>query len=204
MDESGKPFGFVDNTPKIYVDRGAAVAISGLSSMEGELFSSFLRRNDYLLTRPVNEMIFDFLLRMPFVNSSNISMISAGFIGGKPTICAKSPIVPQNCVNAGIIASKDSPLLRERLGALARTPTSVEASAALTAAIEDYAKRDITVGGPISILKLTSTAPPQWSGVPASDAGMTQVCDLVRALRTAITPIGSKEELDQRLKAACP
>src|SRR5499426_4269352 len=66
MDANGRAFGYVDGMPKIYVDRGAAVAVSGLSSLEGELFSSFVRRNDYLLTRPVNEILFGFLLWLPF------------------------------------------------------------------------------------------------------------------------------------------
>jgi hypothetical protein len=39
--------------PKIYVDDGAAVAISGMSNLGGELFSSFVNRNQFLLARPV-------------------------------------------------------------------------------------------------------------------------------------------------------
>src|SRR5213076_2926752 len=91
MHANDHPFAYLDGMPKIYVDRGSAVAVSGLSSLEGELFSSFVNRNHYLLARPVNEIQFGFLLWMPFLNSSSIGMISAGFQDGKPTICAKSP-----------------------------------------------------------------------------------------------------------------
>jgi hypothetical protein len=204
MGGDGKPFGYLDRMPKIFVARGAAVGISGLSSLEGELFSSFLKRNDYLLARPVNEILFDFLLRMPWVNTGETIMISAGFMDGKPMVCAKAPILPQECLSAGFISNKTSALLQQKLLGLGRLPTSTEAAAALTAAIEEHAKTDLSVGGPINIVKLTAGAPPQWSGAPAIDDGLTQTCDLVQSLRAAIIPIGSPQELDRRLKAACP
>src|SRR5438132_516363 len=97
IDGSGHAFGYLDGMPKIYVDRGAAIAISGLSSLEGELFSSFVNRNRDLLARPVNEILLGFLLWLPSTNSSSIAMISVGFLDGKPLICAKSPILPQAC-----------------------------------------------------------------------------------------------------------
>src|SRR4030095_13339585 len=104
MDGSGRAFGYVDGMPKIFVDRGAAVAVSGLSSLEGELFGSFVRRNDYLLARPANEILFGFLLWLPFQNTEAVGLISAGFVDGKPMICSKSPIVPQKCLDSGLIS----------------------------------------------------------------------------------------------------
>lgn len=193
--------------PKIYVDGGAAVAVSGLTSLEGELFSSFARRNDYLLARPVNEILFGFLVWLPFQNSNNVGMLSAGFLNGKPMICAKNPVQPQNCTNSGYFGSKDSSLLRDALTKLGRLPTTSEGAAALKAAIEDSSRIDPTVGGPISILKLTGGAPPQWIENKPSDQGLTQVCQLVaehRRGRMRIVPLGTPQELEQRLDAACP
>jgi hypothetical protein len=204
MDGGGKPFAYLDGMPKIYIAGGAAIAISGLSSLDGELFSSFVSRNRDLLLRPVNEILFGFLLYMPFNNSSNIAMISAGFVDGKPIICAKSPILPQNCLSSGFISNKTSPLLRDTLEKLGRIPTTNEAAATLKTAIEDYSRADLTVGGPTNILKLTNVAPPQWSGIPPTDGGLAHICDLVRARRTAIVPMGSQEDLNRHLKAACP
>src|SRR5437667_10936054 len=100
LDGSGKAFAYLDGEPKIFVEQGAAVAVSGLASMEGEPLSSFVNRNRYLLERPVNEIMFGFLLWMPFTNSNNVGMISAGFIAGKPKICAKTPVLPQACTTA--------------------------------------------------------------------------------------------------------
>ena len=204
MDGSGRAFGYLDGMPKIYVDRGAAVAISGLSSLEGELFSSFVNRNRYLLARPVNEILFGFLLWMPLTNGNNIGMISAGFLEGKPMICAKSPILPQSCASTGFISSKNSALLRDTLTKLGRAPAAAEAAAALTAAIEEYSRTDPTVGGPISILKLSGSAPPQWFANPPSDGGLTQICDLVRVRRAQIMPLGTPQDLNAHLNAACP
>lgn len=207
MDGSGRAFGYLDNTPKIYVDRGAAVAVSGLGSLEGELFSSFVRRNDYLLARPANEILFGFLVWLPFQNSEAVGLISAGFVDGKPMICAKSPIQPQTCTSAGYIGSKNSTLLRDTLMKLGRLPKVSEGAAALKAAIEQHSRTDPTVGGPISILKLSSGAEPQWLENPSRDSGHTRICDLVaehRAGRRRIMPLGTQQQLDQHLNAACP
>lgn len=207
LEASGRAFGYVDGMPKIYVDRGAAVAVSGLTSLEGELFSSFARRNDYLLGRPVNEILFGFLVWLPSQNSSNVGMLSAGFLNGKPMVCAKSPVVPQTCTNAGYFGSKDSAFLKDTLTRLGRLPTTGEAVAALKGAIEEYSRIDTTVGGPITILKLTETGGPQWLENKPSDQGLTQVCQLVaehRRGRLKIMALGTQQELDQRLTAACP
>ena len=204
MDGGGRAFGYLDGVPKIYVDRGAAVAVSGLSSLDGELFSSFVNRNRHLLARPVNEILFGFLLWVPSTNGNSIGLISAGFLDGKPMICAKSPILPQACSDAGFASSKNSSFLTDTLTKLGRPPTTTEASAALKAAIEEYSRTDPTVGGSISILKLTKSGPPQWSGTPPSDGGLMQICDLVRARRLQIRPLGTQQELDAHLNAACP
>ena len=203
MDGDGKAFAYLDGMQKIYVDGGAAIAIAGLSSLDGELFSSFVNRNHDLLARPVNEIMFGFLLWMPFTNSNNIGMISAGFMGGKAMVCAKTPILPQNCLTNGYISSKNSTLLGDILMKLGRLPTTTEAAAALKSAIDEYSKKDLTVGGPISILKLTNVAPPQWAGTAPADTGLAKICDLVAARRTEIVPVGSRQELDRHLSAAC-
>ena len=207
MDGSGRAFGYVDGMPKIYVQGGPAVAMSGLTSMEGELFSSFVRRNGYLLERPVDEILFGFLVWLPLANSNGVAMISAGFADSTPTICAKSPILPQSCTSSGYFTSKNSPTLRETFTKLGRIPKTNEAAAALKAAIEEYSRTDPTVGGPVSILKLTKGAPAQWLANPATDNGWTRVCDVVaehRRGRVRIVPLGTQQELDLHLNAACP
>lgn len=204
MTGQGEPFAFLDGMPKIYADRGAAVAISGMTSLDGELFSAFVNRNQFLLARPVNEILLGFFLYVPFDNSNGIAMISAGFLDGKPMICTKSPSADQNCSSSGYIASKPSPLLRDTLARLNRKATMDEGAAALKAAIEASGKTDLSVGGPISIVKLTTNGPPQWVGPILSDGGMTQICDLVRERRSDIMPFGSRLDLDLHLSAACP
>ena len=203
-DGHGKTFAFLDATPKIFVDRGAAVAISGMISLDGELFSSFVNRNRFLLQRPVNEMLFGFLLYVPFTNTNGIVMISAGFLDGKPMICAKSPVSPQDCSSTGFFSNKASPALRSSLARLNRLPTTTEGMTILKAAIEESERAVSSVGGPISMLKLTSSSPPQWSGAVLSDGGLSQVCDLVRLRRPDIVPFGSKQDLELHLSAACP
>ena len=207
MDAADHAFGYLDGMPKIYVDRGAAVAMSGLTNLEGELFSSFARRNDYLLSRPVNEVLFGFLVWLPFKNNTSVGLISAGFLDGEPMICSKSPMLAQRCSNSGYIASKDSPLLRETLTKLGRIPNTNEGAVALRAAIGQYSKTDTTVGGPTSILKLTHGAPPQWLENPPTDRGLSQVCELVQEHRNGrlrIMPLGDPQELERRLAASCP
>jgi hypothetical protein len=207
LDGSGQAFAYVDGMPKIYVKDGPAVAMSGLTSLEGELFSSFVKRNDYLLARPVNEILFGFLVWLPFANSNGVGLLSAGFVDGKPMICAKAPILPQSCTSSGYFASKNSPLLRENLTKLGRLPRTGEAAAALKAAIEEYSRTDPTVGGPVSLLKLTRGAPAQWLENPATDNGWTRICQVVeehRRGRIRIKPLGTQEDLDRHLDAACP
>jgi hypothetical protein len=207
MDGNGRPFGYLDGMQKIYVERGAAVAVSGLSSLEGELFSSFVRRNDYLLARSADEILYGFLLWLPFKNSEAVGLISAGFVDGKPTICAKSPILPQACSNLGFIGSKNSRLLRETLLKLGRMPKTGEAAAALRAAILEAGREDPMVGGATSILKLTKAGLPEWLENKPTGEASTQICDLVREHRSGrrrIIAAASAQDLERHLAAACP
>jgi hypothetical protein len=204
MDGKGRPFAYVDGMPKIYADRGAAVAFSGMTSLDGELLSSFVSRNPYLLAPPVDDILFGFLLHMPFANANGVVMISAGFLDAAPMICVKPPIDPQTCSHSGYITNKASPVLNDTLAKLRGRPTVMEARAALKAAIEESSKTDSTVGGPISILTLTQDGPPQWSGAVPSDGGLSQICDLIRRRRADIVPLGSQQDLDSHLSAACP
>jgi hypothetical protein len=204
MDGAGTAFAFLDATPKVFADRGAAIAISGMTSLDKELFSSFVKRNRFLLARPVNEILFGFLLYVPYTNTNGMAMISAGFLDGKPMICGKTPIAPQNCSNTGFFSNKVSPTLRNTLARLDRPPTMAEGIAALRAAIEEFARIDSGVGGPISILRLTKDDPPQWDGAVLSDGGLSKICELLQLRRADIVPIGSKADMESHLSAACP
>ena len=204
MDGQGKAFAYLDGTPKMYADKGAAVAFSGMISLDGELLSSFVARNPYLLEPPVNDILFGFLMHMPFANTNGVAMISAGFLDGTPMICVKAPIDPQTCSSSGFFATKASPLLRDTLRGLSRRPTVAEARAALKAAIEESSKTDSTVGGPVSSLTLTHDGSPQWSGAVLSEGGLSKICDLIRRRRSEIVPLGSQQDLDLHLSAACP
>jgi hypothetical protein len=207
IDSDGKGFGYVDGMPKIYVGSGAVIAVSGHTSLRGELFSSFVQRNQYLLDRPVNEALFGLLVWLPFQNSNNVGMLSAGFVNGRPLLCAKSPIVAQTCTSAGFFGNKNSTFLADTLNKLGRLPTTAEGTAALRTVIEQYAQTDPTVGGPISILKITKDGPPRWIQNEPSDRGLTHVCQVVsehRKRRLRIVPVGTLQELDRHLNAACP
>ena len=67
---TGKPVGYVDQMTKIYVNQRTAVAVAGLTSVEDELFSSFIRRNDYLLASSVSEMPGCTVTRSPSIFST--------------------------------------------------------------------------------------------------------------------------------------
>ena len=205
-DAAGHAFGYMDGFAKIYVDRGAAVAVTGSTGVEGELFSSFVNRNRFLLDRLVNEILFGFGLYLPIANSNNVGMISAGFLDGKPMICSKSPILPQNCLNSGYISNKNSALLHDTLMKLGRVPTAEEAASALKMAIEEYSRLDPAVGGPISILKLTNNSAPEWLANSVLNSSSSRICDVVREHRAGlrkITPLSTTADLDQHLEAAC-
>ena len=208
LDPDGKRLGYVDRMQKVYVSHGAAVAVSGLTSVEDELFTTFMRRNDYLLERPVNEILFDVALKLPFRNTTNVLLISAGYVNGVATICAKAPIEPQTCGNGGYITNKTSNGLRRWLEARAgRAPSSSEAAAALEQAIQESADLDSTVGGPITLLLVSKSLEPRWLKNAPSDNGWTRVCDVVDSHRSGRTPIfftATKDQLDTYLNRICP
>ncbi len=207
IDTNGRAFAYFDGLPKIYAERGSAVAVTGLTSVDGELFSSFVDRNRFLLERPVNEILFGFAVWLPFTNNNSVGLISAGFLDGRTMICSKSPILPQNCSSSGFMSNKNSPALRESLTKLGHIPTTAEAAAALKIAINEYSRTDTTVGGPISVLKLTREKAPEWLTSPLSAGSMTKVCELIRehrAGRRQITPLVGPAEFDQYLRGACP
>jgi hypothetical protein len=208
VDAAGKRIGYVDRMQKVYVDHGAAVAVAGLTSVEDDLFSSFIQRNDYLLRRPVNEILFDVALKLPFKNSTNVLLLSAGYLNGEANICAKSPNDPQNCRKTGYIANKTSPGLRRWIEARnGRMPSSVEAAAALEQAIMESADVDPSVGGPISLVLVPKSGTPRWLKNPPENNGWARVCDVVASYRrgqTLISFINTKDELDKYLNAACP
>jgi hypothetical protein len=208
VDPGGKRLGYVDRMQKLYVNHGAAVAVAGLTSVEDELFTSFMRRNDYLLARPVNEILFDVALKLPFQNTTNVLLISAGYVNGEATICAKAPITPQACRKSGYITNKVAPGLRRWLEARnGRIPSSSEAAAALDQAIQESADVDPTVGGPITLLLVPKSGAPRWLKNPPGDNGWTRVCDIVESSRSGRTTIfftNTKDQLDKFLNAACP
>src|SRR5262245_48305801 len=59
MNANGSPIGYVDGMSKVFAQQETAFAVSGHTSVGDELFGSFVRRNEYMLARPVNEMLFD-------------------------------------------------------------------------------------------------------------------------------------------------
>jgi hypothetical protein len=205
---AGKSVGYVDRMPKIYMNHGTAVAVAGLTSVDDELFSSFMRRNDDLLESSVNEILYDVALKLPFRNTTNVLLFSAGFNGDEPTICAKAPVEPQSCRKSGYYSNKESPSLRRwylaRNGEIA---TSGEAAVALEHAIRDAADLDSTIGGPISLLLVSKSGSARWLQNPPNDNGWTRVCDVVTAYRSGKAQIfftDSKEELDRYLGGVCP
>jgi 20S proteasome alpha/beta subunit len=208
LDASGKRLGYVDRMQKIYVDHGAAVAVSGLVSVEDELFNSFMNRNSHLLARPVHEILFDLALKLPSRNTANVLLLSAGYVNGEPTICAKSPADAQSCRKAGYVASKTSGSLRRWSEARrGRVPSLAEAAAALEQAIQETADLDPAVGGPITLLVVPKTGAPRWLKNPPESNGWNRICDVVASHRTGRTTIfftNTKDELDRYLNGACP
>lgn len=199
--------GYIDGLPKIYVGPSTGVAVSGLTSVDGELFSTFVDRNQFLLQRAVEEVLFGFSVWLPYENSVGVMLLSGGFINGKPTICSRSVFQSQACQDTGMISNKPSASLRAWVSALRATPKASEAAAALKQAIEESAHSDATVGGPISIVQLRLGQPPIWLENPPAPSRWKTVCDLVRDHRAAkvrIVPSSSQAELDRYLTGVCP
>ena len=208
VDSGGKPVGYVDKMPKIYVKSGAAIAVAGLTSVEDELLSSFIRRNDYLLNSSVDEILYDVASKLPFRNTTSVLMLSAGLSDGKPMICAKAPIEPQSCRKSGYLTNKSSPGLRRWFDSRhGHVGTVAEASVALEKAIREASDLDTTIGGPITLLQFSNAGNSQWLQNPPNDNGWTRVCDIVDAYRKGRIPIfftDTKEGLDGYLAGVCP
>jgi hypothetical protein len=208
VDGGGKPVGYVDRMPKIYVKGSAAIAVAGLTSVDDELLSSFIRRNDYVLDSSVDDVLYNVALKLPIRNTNNVLMLSAGFEDGEPMICAKVPVEPQSCRRSGYFANKTSPGLRRWFEARrGKVGTVRDAAGALEKAIREAADLDSTIGGPITLLELSNTGNTRWLENPPSDNGWTRVCDIVDASRKGRIPIfftDSKERLDSYLAGVCP
>lgn len=208
IDPDGKRIGYIDEMQKVYVDGGAAVAVSGLTSVEDELFSAFMQRHDFLMARPVNEILFDLALRLPVRNANGVLLISAGFDNGHPMICAKGPLTPQSCRSTGYVVNKDSPALRRWKESLDGRPyKAAEAASILERAIREAADVDAAIGGPIAALLLPKAGPPRWLTKPPNDHSWTRVCDVVDSHRSGTTTIfftNSKDELESYLTRVCP
>jgi 20S proteasome alpha/beta subunit len=207
IDDSGRPFAYIDGVPKIFVNNGAAVAISGLSSMGDELLTSFVRRKAFLLDRSVEEILFGFAVNLPFRNTTAVGMLSAGFNQGMPRVCGKTPFDPQRCTHGGYFANKSSAVLRDSFAKLARMPTANEAASIIRQAIQAAASADISIGGPISILHLRESDPPVWLENEPQDHGWSKICDMVSAYRQGRAPIraiSSPEVLRRHLDGVCP
>ena len=208
IDPDGKRIGYVDRMPKIYVDGGAAVAVSGLTSVDDDLFSTFMQRNRFLMARPVNEVLFDVALRLPVRNANGVLLISAGYVEGEPMICAKGPLSPQTCRSAGYVSNKESHALRRwREGLKGRPIMAMDAAKALETAVQEAADLDAAVGGPITTLLLPKSGSPKWLANPPNDQGWARVCDLVDAHRHGRATIfftNTREELETYLARVCP
>jgi hypothetical protein len=148
-------------------------------------------------------------LWLPFKNSSNVLLISAGFTAsGVPTICMRSPYDAQTCQKSGFITNRSSENLLQWLEAQHRgAPKMADAAAALKRAIREAAAKDGTIGGPLAVLLLPKSGRPIWLENPVYANGWTRVCDIVtdyRHGRVNIAHIRSKDQLDRHLAAVCP
>ncbi len=207
LDSTGKQIGYVDGISKVFADQGTAFAVSGLTSVGGELFPAFVRRNDFLLARPSNEILFGVSLWLPLDNATHVLLLSAGFVDGQPTICARDPVNAQVCRNNGMITNKQSPSLNQWQSTLKSPPSVQEAAIVLKQAILESAADDPTVGGPVSILHVRKNAAPEWIERGSQDTSWTRVCDIVKDYRANKVALGfthSRDELDRFLAATCP
>jgi hypothetical protein len=207
LDATGKSFGYLDGTQKIYAAESTAVAVSGLTSVQGELFNSFVERNSFLLARPVDEALYGFSVWLPFQNSTNVLLISAGFNHAVPTICARSVVSPQECQTSGFVTNRPAPSLKSWLSALRSAPKVADAAGALKQAIAEAAAMDRSIGGPISIVQLPPAAPAKWLENPPHPVSWKSVCDLIRDYRVGrvrLEATVAREEFDRHIETTCP
>lgn len=206
IDTNGRPLGYVDGIQKIYVGPSTGVAVSGLTSIDGELFNTFVDKNLFLLQRSPDEVLFGFSVWLPYNNSVGVLLLSGGFNQGKPLICARSVFQPQTCRSDGMISNKPSPSLQAWIGSLHTAPKVEAAAAALKRAIHESAASDSTVGGPISLVELRSDGP-VWLENPPGPTRWNSICDIVRDQRAAkvrIVASTSQSDLDRFLSSVCP
>jgi hypothetical protein len=206
IDENGRSMGYVDGMQKVYVSNTTAVAVSGLTSIEGELFNSFVDRNSFLLSRPADEVLSGFTAWLPFKNSTGVLLLSAGFNQGRPMICARSVFRPQACQDTGSITNRPSASLESWVSGLHAPPKATAAASALRQAIEESASHDLTVGGEVRLVELRPATGPLWLENPPRDTSWKTICDLVkdyRAGRTRIVAVAPQSELEQYLSSAC-
>ena len=207
LDANGRQMGYVEGMQKVYASNTTAVAVSGLTSVDGDLFGTFVDHNSFLLQRAADEVLFGFALWLPFQNSTGVMLLSAGFNQGHPMICARSVSRPQACQDTGSISNKPSTSLQSWTAALRAAPKVTAAADALRQAIQQSAASDASVGGPVSLVQLRPGAAPLWLENPPHENGWKTICDLVkdyRAGRTRIVPIAPQADLDKYLASACP
>ena len=207
LDGGGRPIGYIDGMAKVFVQQGTAFAAAGLTTIEGELFNAFVRRNDFLLARPADEVLYGVSLRLPVRNTAHVLLLSAGFVDGQATICGKEPTTPQVCQKIGVITSKPSPSLRRWQETLKTLPKAQDAAVALRQAILESSAGDPTVGGPVLILQLQKEGVPVWIENGTQENNWIEVCDIVndhRRNKTTIRFTNSQDELDHFLSAVCP
>jgi hypothetical protein len=205
IEGDGRPVGYIDGTQKIFAGSGTAVAISGLTSVDGEMFGTFVDRNSFLLDRPADEILFGFAVWLPFKNSTGVMLLSAGFRDGKPLICGRTVSHPQACQDRGLITNKRSPSLEAWINAQKVAPKAAAAAAALKQAIQESAAGDVTVGGGVSMAQLRPGSPMIWLENSFSGNWKT-ICDLVRDYRSGrarIVPTTSSQDLNRYLNASC-
>jgi hypothetical protein len=205
IEEDGRPVGYIDGTQKIFAGPGSAVAVSGLTSVDGEMFGTFVERNSFLLDRTPDEVLFGFAVWLPFRNSTGVMLLSAGFRDGKPLICGRTVSHPQACQDTGLITNKRSPSLEAWINAQKVAPKAAAAAAALKQAIQESAAQDVTVGGGVSLGQLRPGTGLIWLENSFSGNWKT-VCDLVRDYRNGrarIVPTASNQDLSRYLNASC-
>jgi hypothetical protein len=205
IEENGRAVGYIDGSQKIFAGSGSAVAVSGLTSVDGEMFGTFVDHNSFLLDRSADEVLFGFAVWLPFKNSTGVMLLSAGFRDGKPMICGRTVSHPQACQDTGLITNKRSPSLETWINAQKVAPTAAAAAAALKQAIHESAAQDVTVGGGVSLGQLRPGAPLIWLENSFSGNWKT-VCDLVRDYRNGrarIVPTNSNQEFTRYLNTSC-
>jgi hypothetical protein len=205
IEEDGRHVGYIDGTQKIFAGSGTAVAVSGLTSVDGEMFGTFVERNSFLLDRTPDEVLFGFAVWLPFKNSTGVMLLSGGFRDGKPLICGRTVSHPQACQDTGLITNKRSPSLEAWINAQKVAPTAAAAAAALKQAIQESAAQDVTVGGGVSLGQLRPAA--RWIWLENSSSGNWKtVCEVVRDYRNGrarIVPTTSPQDLNRYLNASC-